>query len=147
MIDAKAFVSQLHTLGGGIYNAASMALRSAVQAAEADAKGTTLYNDRTGLLRSKTTGSVNGLSGEIRAATPYAKWVENGTRPHKITARKGGVLCFVSGGATRFARSVNHPGTAERPFMQHAKDVGEKTLDYGADYFLDYATNAFNRMT
>lgn len=138
-LDVAAFVSSMHTLEGGIYNAGAQAMRASVKAAEDSAKGTTLYSDVTGKLRSRTTGTADGLKGKLVADTKYAYWVENGTRPHVIQARRGGVLAFVVNGQQVFAKRVNHPGTAERPFMTIARDVGEQTLEYGLDYLTSEA--------
>lgn len=139
MIDATAFLADLNTTFAGIRNNAGQALRAAVQTAEADAKGTSLFNDVTGLLRRSVRSEVDGLKGKLVAATKYALWVESGTPPHIIEGRRSGVLSFVSGGQNVFARRVRHPGTAERPFMQHARDVGEQTLEYGLEYFTSAA--------
>jgi hypothetical protein len=138
-IQGRQFLDELRVLAAGIRNNAHQALKSAVQAAEEDARGTNLYNDATGTLRKNTRGEVDGLMGELKAATKYAAWVESGTPPHEIQGRRGGTLRFVVGGSTVFARRVMHPGTAERPFMQHARDVGEKTLEYGLEYFTSAA--------
>ena len=83
-IDGRAFVAQLLSLGAAIHNNAITALRAAVKAAEEDAKGTSLYKDRTGALRANTVGTVDAsaLKGELRAATKYARYVESGTPPH-----------------------------------------------------------------
>lgn len=78
--------------------------------------------------------SVVGVGPEA----PYARFVNDGTRPHLISARNGGVLAFTpAAGAIRasafvsprsiskvinqnvvFARVVHHPGTAPRKFME-----------------------------
>lgn len=146
-LDGRAFCAQLRDLGAAIHNNAAQALRAAVNAAEDDAKGTALYKDRTGALRANTVGTVDAsaLKGELRASTKYARYVESGTPPHVIQGRNGGMLRFVIAGRVVFRRSVKHPGTAERPFMRHAQDVGDKTLDYGAEYFTDHAITKFNQ--
>ena len=79
------------------------------------------------------------LEGQLSANTRYAFWVENGTQPHVIRARNAKALRFVQNGAVRFATEVHHPGTAPRPFMQHARDVGERSLDYGIEYLVGEA--------
>jgi hypothetical protein len=50
----------------------------------------------------------------------YSLFVHDGTAPHVIDARPGGVLAFESHGQIMFATSVNHPGTAPRPFLRSA---------------------------
>lgn len=136
LLDAAAFRRALDLLEAAIYNNAHQALVMSVQAAEESATHTTLYNDRSGYLRQHTKGSVQGLEGRLVADAGWAGYVENGTRPHDIVARGGGVLAFQVAGEQRFARRVHHPGTAARPFMQEARDIGEKTLDYGMELFV-----------
>lgn len=52
----------------------------------------------------------------------YSLMVHDGTDPHVIQAKSGGVLAFNwPGGPTGgmfFARSVNHPGTKAQPFLR-----------------------------
>lgn len=125
-------------------NAQAVAVRSAVDAATRDAKGTTLFKDVSGALRSSIGGTSFGARGQLRVTARHARWIENGTRAHDIVAKGGGTLAFMQNGAMRFAKRVHHPGTAERPFMLHARDVGEQTLEYGLDYFVGAAIAHFN---
>lgn len=48
-----------------------------------------------------------------------ARWLEFGTRPHTITAKKGGALLIA--GST-FITSVEHPGSRPHPFLRPALD-------------------------
>lgn len=54
------------------------------------------------------------------ARAHYARFVEDGTRPHVIRPRTAKALRFTVGGQVVFARYVNHPGTRARPFMRNA---------------------------
>lgn len=119
-------------------------MRATVKTAEAVAKGTKLFNDITGALRKSISSEATGLEGKVIAASKYARFVEYGTAPHVIEA-KSGMLRFVVAGSTVFARRVNHPGTAERPFMAEAARVGQQTLDYGLEISTDQAIAVFNR--
>lgn len=49
-----------------------------------------------------------------------SRFLIEGTRPHEIAARGGGVLRFVAGGRTVFARNVHHPGTSANDFVEQA---------------------------
>jgi hypothetical protein len=63
--------------------------------------------------------STGGLSVEVRytANTPYARYVIEPTRPHKITAKAARRLHFVDAqGKDHFPVSVNHPGTKGNDF-------------------------------
>ena len=137
-IDAQAFKASMSDLVIDVQYAATLAIKAAVGAAEASAKGTRLYTDGTGLLRQKTQGTASGITGKLTADTKYARFVESGTRPHVIAA-KGGTLSFVANGARRFAKVVNHPGTTARPFMAEAAVVGQTTLEYAAESFISDA--------
>ncbi len=58
----------------------------------------------------------------------HARFLEGGTRAHVITARRGRVLRFMSGGGPVFRRSVQHPGTRAYKFIQaSAKAASLKT--------------------
>lgn len=50
----------------------------------------------------------------------YAAAVNDGTRPHKITAKNAKALKFKVGGQTVIVKSVQHPGTRARPFLDRA---------------------------
>ncbi len=137
--------TQLRDLGAGLQNNVSQAIRIATDATYADAKGTTLFKDRSGDMRGSIGESVDGLSGKVwRGRKKYFGFVANGTRPHVIEGRSGGLLHFQVNGQWVRKRRVNHPGTAPRPFMQHAHDVGERTLAAVGDRFVDAAVRRFN---
>ena len=52
----------------------------------------------------------------------YPGWVEHGTRPHKITAKKGGAL-NING---VLVNSALHPGAKAKPYMRPALDAKTK---------------------
>ncbi len=75
-------------------------------------------------------GAVTPTRAETIASASYAAYVERGTRPHVIRPRNRKALRWAangasarlsgsprSGGAVRFAKRVNHPGTRAQPFM------------------------------
>jgi len=143
--DARAFLVDLKALEVDLRRAVHDGVRDAVKAGEEDARTTTLYKDQTGALRRSTVGTqISSVKGEIRAGAKHARFIENGTPPHVIEGKGGGTLSFVANGSRVFARRVNHPGTAERPFMAHAASVAEKTLDYGLEFYVDQATSRSN---
>lgn len=137
--------TQLRDLGAGLQNNLSQAIRIATDAGFRDAKSTPMFKDRTGTLRESIGEEVDGLSGKIfRGRKKYFGFVANGTRPHVIEGRNGGMLRFVVNGTVMFRRRVHHPGTAPRPFMQHAYDVAARTLDAVGDRFVSAAVRRFN---
>lgn len=141
-VDGHELVDGMRTLLAGVRNNATQAVRAAVSAAEASAKGTRLFNDVTGALRRSVVGTASGLEGKVVAGASYARFVENGTRPHVI---EGSPLAFRVNGATVFASRVNHPGTSPMPFMFEAEKQGAQALEYGAEFYTSAAVNAFNR--
>lgn len=72
----------------------------------------------------KVTGPFS-VSGGVHAGgqgAPYAIPVHEGSRPHKIVARRAPMLRFFweKIGRNVAFRSVNHPGTVARPFLRNA---------------------------
>jgi hypothetical protein len=64
----------------------------------------------------------NGAVLKIRNTAPHAGYVERGTKPHRIVARRAKALRFVAGGRVVFARSVWHPGTKATWFLRTATE-------------------------
>lgn len=65
------------------------------------------------------------MSGAVFAGgreAPYAIPVHEGSRPHRITARRAPMLSFYWSKVGRHVTffSVNHPGTKARPFLRNA---------------------------
>ena len=84
---------------------------------------------RTGHLgRSIVPGTLTPTHAQVEARTPYAVYVERGTRPHIIRPRKAKALAWggvrrLSGALARgsapthFAKIVHHPGTRPHPYL------------------------------
>jgi len=84
---------------------------------------------KTGHLgRSIVPGVLTPTHAQVEARTPYAGFVELGTRPHEIRPRKAKVLAWggvrrLSGALARgsapthFAMLVHHPGTRAQPYL------------------------------
>jgi hypothetical protein len=101
-----------------------VALREIADVVSSSARHEHAYQNRTGALtnsiRAGVVTGVNTLSVEVTADTPYAAAIESGARPHKITAKAGGVLRFATAGGIVFAKSVNHPGNKAYRFLAEA---------------------------
>lgn len=67
--------------------------------------------------------SGGGVSVRITSSAPYAKYVESGTRPHRIEPRQALALHWSDRGRDMFAKGVNHPGTKPNPFVRQAIDA------------------------
>lgn len=90
----------------------------------------------TGLMESKTTVLARGLEATAKAATSYASFVKDGTRPHVIRPRRGKVLSFYwpKTGRRMFLPRVNHPGTR-----------GNSWWDQGISKWQDFLRDALRR--
>lgn len=56
-------------------------------------------------------------------AVRYAPFLEFGTKPHVIAARRAKALRFTVRGQTLFRKSVNHPGTKPYKFLWRATNA------------------------
>lgn len=70
---------------------------------------------KTGFLLMSFRFKVGELSARWFPTAAYAPYVEFGTRPHVITAKRKAALFWP--GAKHPVRSVNHPGTKPNPYM------------------------------
>lgn len=94
----------------------------------------------TGRLRASITPDVvSATEGYVGTNVAYAAAVEYGTRPHEIRPRKARVLAWKDrkSGELRFARKVNHPGTAAHPFLEPAYLEGKRAAQKHFDAALD----------
>ncbi len=109
------------------------ALERTAQLATTYAKTSALYKSHTyGLRNSISFGTQLGATSAhavMRASAPYAAFVENGTRPHTISANNKQALRFVQNGAVRFAKVVRHPGTKATHFMAKAQERATPLLE------------------
>jgi hypothetical protein len=81
---------------------------------------------------------------KIQALAPYAKFVVEGTRPHKIHPASANVLVFkAKSGDLVFTKLVRHPGTKPNPFLQRAVDKAREQIDdIWAELFEDLVKEA-----
>lgn len=115
------------------------------------------FQDQSGQMRKRIhwrllQSSLAEATGEFVSPVEYSSYVEDGTRPHVIRPKmrggdlKGPVrpsqsrrsaddvgthrvkLRWFENGAPVFARLVNHPGTAQLPFMKPAHDAARAVL-------------------
>jgi HK97 gp10 family phage protein len=89
-------------------------------------------------IRLRITREPDGdTTAEVYSTASYARFVHDGTRPHRIEPRRrGGVLRFPMVGAPGgivFARSVNHPGTKANPFLTKALDAVASTAGFARE--------------
>jgi hypothetical protein len=74
----------------------------------------------------KRSGHLEDTAGGVEVVfdAPHSATVHNGSKPHRIYAKPGGVLHWTdSAGNDHFAEHVDHPGTPPNPFLQRAVDI------------------------
>lgn len=89
------------------------------------------YTSRSGILeREGIVTKVEGTVGTVmlNPSVPYAQYVHEGTRRHKIRIKKKRSLRWPAGDGFRFAKSINHPGTAPDQFLYEAAAAQEKHI-------------------
>jgi hypothetical protein len=86
----------------------------------------------TGSLKDSTKGRIvktrSGRKLRLRWYKKYASFIEYGTRPHPIIARRRRALRFVVNGQTLFRRKVMHPGTRPYKFGWKATSSAHRVL-------------------
>ncbi len=147
-------------------NGCRIAVANACTEGAAEARATHVYKDRTGELTKATTGKLldsgrGYANGEITAKTPYASYVEEGTKPHDIWPKEGegfegplpkgqsrrgkkdigthrtALRWQGSDGANHFARMVHHPGSREHPFVGQAATKAMRVLIRDAEVTIE----------
>lgn len=117
------------------HDMAQAALTDATRAAEASARATIHATTvrRTGELEDSWSSSWRGpYTRGLTNWSGHAGFINSGTRPHVIAARRVQFLRFQMNGQTMFRRSVNHPGTKARPFVALAMASGQMALKASA---------------
>lgn len=108
-----------------IVAACKQAARVGCEVAERVAKTEHRFVNRTGALEASIGSSPpvpvkGGAIGTVFARRNYASFVDAGTRPHVIRARRKPFLVFKVNGVWVRAKQVNHPGTRPEGFMGNA---------------------------
>lgn len=93
------------------------AIAAASKASLSRISGGTYFKNRTGKTAKSFSLERSGeWQGAIVSRSPVAAFMDRGTKPHPIVARRARAraLRFTIDGRTIFARSVRHPGTKAR---------------------------------
>ena len=129
LFEASDTLRGLTRLERRLLDVARVELYTAARVAFQSARETTLFRDRTGKLRDSIEIVDNGaFEKTLIARAKHGLFIEAGTKAHVIRPKKARMLRFISNGEIRFARKVNHPGTAKRPFMENAARAGGQAL-------------------
>lgn len=137
-VDSTAARHDLLDLLVDIDEAARIALGFAVKEAVRSIQITDLYQDKTGKTRASVKSEVDGLTGFVHSGG-MTRFLENGTAPHTITARRAPVLRFKMNGQWISKKSVNHPGTRPHPFMRVAWAEAQEVAELQAEHFVNAA--------
>jgi hypothetical protein len=93
------------------------------------------FKPRTQRLQRGTRGTTVIGSNVIRVVgsnrTPYAPFIEYGTKPHIIRARRAKALRFMQRGKVVFRRWVRHPGTRPYQFLYRAVNSAARICNQG----------------
>lgn len=85
----------------------------------------------------KTRRSIRRGRATTKSAKVVGSYVTNfidaGTKAHTIVPKKGKTLRFEVGGRPVFAKKVNHPRVAARPFKKAAASVALQKIDVAGD--------------
>ena len=137
VVHARDTARAVTAIGVAIDRGARAALKEAGRRAKQQAKSTTRFEDQTGALRRSIGFVMSGAyHGEFSAAAPHALFVEAGTKPHIIEAKRAPMLRFKYLGNWVVKRSVQHPGTHATDFM---RDSAEQA---NAGELVEYAVTA-----
>lgn len=135
----EAYARKLETV-------ARVAVMDASEAAQASAVSTihATTTRRTGQLEDSWIHIWRGpFQRLLRNTSNHAGFIDGGTRPHFIAARRATFLRFQMNGVTMFRRSVNHPGTRPRPFVALSAAVGQMALKASAQSGIDRIASEF----
>lgn len=128
-VDGSDCLRDLRTVERRILDVPRVQLNEVARVAYRSAKSTTLFKDRTGELRGTLDIVDKGAYWKrVIARARHGRFIEEGTKPHVILPRTARFLKFFVGGRTVYARKVNHPGTAKRPFMWTAAQAGAQAM-------------------
>lgn len=126
--------------------AADRAARKVVEAAATAARQTNAFKDsgkeKGESLRDSIHGEVVGtfsrgdLELVLKADADHASYVNDGTAAHVIRTKKKKALKWEGDSGTKFAKSVNHPGTKPTHFLESALDP-QKAAETVADSITD----------
>lgn len=152
MLDFRVDLSDLRGLGqqlhanvvSGLHRAVRVASESAQRRAQANApvKDGDLQKS---LMASPVKSLVNVVWSTVTSRLEYLRWVVEGTRAHRIEARRAKALHWTSGGQKFFRGAVNHPGTKPNPFLLPAASVADTTLAAATDRAVDDAISRTTR--
>ena len=148
-VSADGTIAALNRLRDVLIQDADEIVKDTARYAKKQADVSRLYEDKTGRLRQSTVAEFVRAEHRsfIENSTPYARFVEEGQRPHRIEARDAPMLRFYwekLGRVVEF-RSVEHPGTKARPVFQAAGYLGHTFLAMRLTERISQSVSSFNQ--
>lgn len=144
-VQSEAALNDLSRVQADVLASVRQVLGQLAALAVLHAKQTTTFKDRTGRLRNSIQrGQRTTWAHFVKAGGPgarYALFVEAGTKPHEIKARRAKFLRFEQNGQVVFRKRVWHPGTKPARFMQSARDASEERAEQYIESGLNAAIN------
>lgn len=116
--ELKAFAVKVESKSRRVNSEITEAIKKSVLTISKEAKSNLANNGSvdTGHLRRSIATKVKATEGEVHTSNlKYAIYVEEGTRPHVIKAKKKKYLYWE--GAKHPVRQVKHPGSKEKPYL------------------------------
>lgn len=105
-------------------DAATLALNAGASAAKEQVRLEPQFTPRTGNLQKRTSTKVvrtkGGFLMKLSNDAPYAAAIDNGAKPHTISAKHSPFLVFRIGNQWIRKKSVNHPGNRAYRFLSLA---------------------------
>lgn len=148
-VRADGVIASLRSLRAELANGMVRTLERTAAEAKDLARSTTAFRDRTGALRGSIETRAAGWTSDayravVRAGAKQAVFVEAGTVPHVITARRAKALRFVVAGRVVFRGSVRHPGRRATHFMHNTAVAMEPLFVAHAREMVAQAVARFN---
>lgn len=130
---ARIVADQLRELNGQMKRDLKQAMQISLRDVQEWARAHHRFTTRTGetersIEASPVQVTATGVSGEVGTTRLITIYLHEGTRPHTIVPRRKLALRWPTGSGFAFARRVQHPGTAEDPFIYDALEAEEPAI-------------------
>ena len=125
-------------------------VRKAAEEGADEARATHRFVNRTGRLEGSIAAdhivsTPGGAESDIVVTARYASFVEAGTAPHEIHARRAPNLVFQVDGVWVRTKKVNHPGTKADGFAGRGYQKAERVVEREVDLAAERAADIVNR--
>jgi hypothetical protein len=145
MMQIQVFTTQtiqsLHYFARDISEAANKAVKAAVDAGVQDAKATKLFDDGVKPRRLFTRDSIRGVNispqNMMIVAGGATNWLNWGTRDNRVEISPPVGTLFSPTPVANMFKETGRRGINPRFFMNIARDMAQKTLEYGIEHYIN----------